>query len=192
MFSSSQLNDDQKSLIETWASAGDQLDDIQKKLREECSLSLTYMETRFLILDLNIDLQSEEDPEPEETTETAPPPATEPAQGAPSSSPPPTSPPTPPPAATAPPASPIDATYQATTQSTSADLAAGVELTVDQIAIPGTMVSGKVTFTDGKKAGWYVDTNGQLGLECDDPTYRPSETDLSSFQKELRRSLDSH
>jgi hypothetical protein len=33
----------------------------------------------------------------------------------------------------------------------------GVSVSVDQIARPGAIVSGKVTFSDGQKADWYLD-----------------------------------
>src|SRR5438105_337539 len=39
-----------------------------------------------------------------------------------------------------------------------------VSVTVDQIARPGAMVSGKVNFSDGNMADWYFDQNGRLGL----------------------------
>ena len=42
--------------------------------------------------------------------------------------------------------------------------AGGVSLTVDQIARPGAVVSGKVTFSDGQKADWYMDQTGRLGM----------------------------
>ncbi|MFC4991388.1 hypothetical protein [Rubritalea tangerina] len=60
MFSVSQLSDDQKAQIASWAAEGAQLPDIQKKLQEEFSIQITYMDTRFLVLDLGIELHQEE------------------------------------------------------------------------------------------------------------------------------------
>ncbi len=57
------LTDDQVSQIRAWAAAGDGLPEIQKKLREELGLSVTYLETRFLLEDLSIELLPSPEPE---------------------------------------------------------------------------------------------------------------------------------
>jgi len=159
MFDAKQLTEDQIETIKVWAAEGDQLADIQKRMEEELELRLTYMDTRFLILDLGIELKSEEeevveeeedekDPALDELTEddieVMPPPA----QGGP------------------------------------------VRVTVDEIARPGLMVSGRVTFPDGQGGGWYVDEMGRLGLDPDTAGYRPSEPDLVAFQQELQTVMD--
>ena len=59
MFSISQLSDDQKKQIAQWAEAGAQLPEIQKSLEEEFKIQITYMDTRFLVLDLGIELVKE-------------------------------------------------------------------------------------------------------------------------------------
>jgi hypothetical protein len=61
----------------------------------------------------------------------------------------------------------------------------GLSLSVDQIARPGAMVSGKVTFSDGKSAEWYFDQAGRLGLLPQEQGYRPSAADLQQFQVAL-------
>src|SRR5215218_10287527 len=53
-----------------------------------------------------------------------------------------------------------------------------VSLTVDTLARPGTIVSGKVTFTDGKSATWYLDQMGRLGVSPDEQGYRPPAGDV--------------
>jgi hypothetical protein len=58
-------------------------------------------------------------------------------------------------------------------------------VSVDQLARPGTMVSGKVVFSDGKPAEWYIDQTGRLGLVPQEQGYRPSATDLQQFQLAL-------
>jgi len=63
--------------------------------------------------------------------------------------------------------------------------AGAVSLTVDQIARPGAMVSGKVTFSDGKTADWYFDQAGRLGLLPQEQGYRPPTADLQQFQAAL-------
>ncbi len=60
---------------------------------------------------------------------------------------------------------------------------------MDDIARPATLVSGTVTFTDGKKAGWYLDQTGRLGMVPDDKAYRPAQSDLAEFQTALEREL---
>jgi len=61
-----------------------------------------------------------------------------------------------------------------------------VTVTVDEITVPNSLVSGRVTFGDGMRALWYLDQMGRLGLDPDQPGYRPSELDLKTFQEELR------
>jgi len=61
----------------------------------------------------------------------------------------------------------------------------GVSISVDQIARPGAVVSGKVTFTDGNTADWYFDQAGRLGLLPQQTGYRPSAPDLQQFQAAL-------
>lgn len=61
MISASQLSDEQTGQVRAWADEGAQLPDIQKKLQEEFGLSATYMDTRFLILDLGIELRKDEE-----------------------------------------------------------------------------------------------------------------------------------
>jgi len=65
----------------------------------------------------------------------------------------------------------------------------GVSVRMDQIARPGAMVSGKVTFSDGNTADWYFDQAGQLGLVPQQQGYRPSAPDLQQFQAALDREL---
>ena len=57
MVSAKQLSEEQIGKIRVWAEEGAQLADIQKKLEEELQMSATYMDTRFLILDLGIELK---------------------------------------------------------------------------------------------------------------------------------------
>jgi len=49
------LNAQQEELVREWIASGLQIQDIQKKLREEFSMEMTYMECRFLIDDLNLE-----------------------------------------------------------------------------------------------------------------------------------------
>jgi hypothetical protein len=65
----------------------------------------------------------------------------------------------------------------------------GVSVSVDQVARPGAVVSGRVTFSDGQKAEWYVDQAGQLGLAPQQQGYRPPASDVQQFQMALDAEL---
>ena len=60
MFSSSSLNDDQKAKIASWVAGGEDLSGIQKLMESELEISITYMDTRFLILDLGLEIKDRE------------------------------------------------------------------------------------------------------------------------------------
>ena len=64
-----------------------------------------------------------------------------------------------------------------------------VNVSVDQLTRPGALVSGKVTFSDGKTADWFLDQAGRLGLAPADKGYKPSQVDLEDFQMALQREL---
>jgi len=65
----------------------------------------------------------------------------------------------------------------------------GVNLTVDHIAKPGTIVSGKVTFSDGQPADWYLDQAGQLRLAPKTAGYKLTSADAKDFQILLQNEL---
>lgn len=66
---------------------------------------------------------------------------------------------------------------------------AGVSVSVDQIARPGALVSGKVTFSDGQKAEWYLDQMGRLAVIPGQQGYKPSAADVQEFQMALQEQL---
>jgi hypothetical protein len=86
-----------------------------------------------------------------------------------------------------PPASPT--APPAKTGKTPAPNQGGVAVTVDQLARPGAVASGKVTFSDGNSAEWYFDQTGRLGLLPQQPGYRPPPADLQQFQATLDAEL---
>ncbi len=145
MFSTSQLSEDQKNAIRQWAEDGAQMAEIQKRMNDEWQIRVTYMDTRFLILDLGITLKTEVKEEPEKE---------QPVPGE------------------------------------DADATAGdVRVSRDEIVIPGMLFSGKVVFSDGEKALWYVDETGRLGLDPDTSGYRPNQDDIIAFQTQLKQML---
>jgi len=65
----------------------------------------------------------------------------------------------------------------------------GVSVTVDAMTMPGAMVSGKVTFSDGNGASWYIDQTGRFGLVPQTEGYRPPQADVQKFQAALEAEL---
>lgn len=61
------LTEDQKKAVREWVSAGASLSDVQKHLKEELKISMTYLDVRFLVDDLR--LQIKEAPRQSEAVE---------------------------------------------------------------------------------------------------------------------------
>jgi len=60
-----ELNDVQKQAVKGWAEKGMGLSEIQKNLQSEFGIGLTYMDVRFLVLDLQCSIKDRETkPEP--------------------------------------------------------------------------------------------------------------------------------
>ena len=149
MISSKDLSSEQIESLKAWAAAGDQLPAIQGKLKGEFGINATYMDTRFLVLDLGVELASEEEEEAKEASD-------EPA------------------------ASEILETE------TAAPGEGSVSVELDTVTRPGAIVSGRIVFSDGEKAAWFIDQMGRPGLDTDTPGYRPTNEDLDEFEKQLR------
>lgn len=166
------LSDAHKQAIRTWLRDGLQLAEIQKRLAAELGVHLTYMELKLAVSELDVLPQDREMVEVPPLPPPPPPssaPAGTPGRGKPPA---PVAPPPPPPAPAAPPPAPGQ-----------------VRVTVDQIARPGALASGQVQFSDGKKATWYFDEMGRLGLLGSEPGYRPPAGDIPAFQSALDREL---
>jgi hypothetical protein len=157
------LDDTQKQKVREWIEGGLKLSEIQDKIGKEFGLSMTYMQVRFLIDDLGVKPKDQ----PKETAAPNLPPAGQPPKAAPPGKQPLGSP-----------AAPQEAAPSG-----------GVSVSVDQITRPGALVSGKVKFSDGKSADWYLDQMGRLGLAPKEQGYKPSEEDLVDFQAELQNEL---
>lgn len=153
------LTDEQKNTVSQWVAAGQNLSDIQKKLDEELGLKLTFMETRFLIDDLNLELVEKKKAAPAE----------EPSAGA------------------ATPAEPPRADAELVDEG---GPAGKVSVSLDRITTPGAVVSGSVTFSDGKTSTWALDQMGRIMLKATEEGYKPSREDLEAFQLELSRQLE--
>jgi len=142
MFSASQLTPDQVAALQQWAADGATMSDLQRHLKEDFGFSITYMDTRFVILDLGIQLLEEPKEQPKAEVKPVPVP-----------------------------------TGKVTT-------------TMDALTLPGALVSGKTTFSDGETAIWMLDQSGRPGLDPDTPGYRPTQDDIMEFQKQLRALIE--
>ena len=165
------LDETQQQKVRQWIEQGLQPGDLQKRLAVELGLRLTYMEVRLLLDDLKL---KPKDKEP------APPPAVAGSQASltPARAPEPAEPAN---APAAPPSAP---------EAPGAGTAPGeVSVTVDQVTRVGAVVSGKVRFSDGQSAEWYLDQMGRLGLAPVQKGYRPSQQDVMAFQVELQNAM---
>ncbi len=161
------LSPDQQKALATWAAEGASLNEIQDRLKREFGITLTYMDTRLLIMELGVKLHDKpREAPPQEESKPADEGAIPEDTGA------------------------YDEDEADLMPPDAPEGAGGnVTLSIDQIAIPGTMVSGKATFSDGKTAGWYLDQYGRLGLRAPEPGYQPPPEDIPVFQRELQRLL---
>ncbi len=154
------LSSEQQAIVRKWAAEGATLNDIQNKLREELDISMTYMETRLLLIDLDAALQDTEEEAAERKAEES----QDDAQEA--------------------------FSEHALEPEEPGNLGAGkVKVTLDELTIPGTVASGNVTFSDGKSLKWYLDQMGRLGLQGGDSSYQPPKDDVPAFQRQLQALL---
>lgn len=194
-----ELQAEQKQTVAQWVAAGDNLSTIQKKLADQFKVSLTYMEVRFLVDDLNLELH---DPKPAPDASLRPskdPEDKDPQRsekkgfldkmkekvGLGGSK-----------------EEVVEAPPEEETEDYEDELLAdedslpaggGVQIAVDQVTlIPGAVASGSVTFSDGVTGKWIIDQYGRPGFtEISKTGYRPSQADAQSFMQELGRALQS-
>jgi hypothetical protein len=154
------LTDEQRQRVTAWILEGAKISEVQNRLASEFSIKVTYMEARFLVDDLKL---TPKDPEPPKVV-----------------------------------APPVAAASPLTTKPVPADevneipAPAGggkVSVSVDQIARPGAVVSGKVNFSDGQIADWYLDQTGRLGVVPKQQGYKPSAADVQDFQLALQQEV---
>ena len=161
------LDEAQRQRVAEWITQGLKLSEIQNRLAAELGLRLTYMEVRLLVDDLRLTPKDVEPPR--SAAPVLPSPAAPPATSQPR--------PADRPGAAAPePAPPTGAVGR-------------VSVSVDELARPGAVVSGKVTFSDGNTAVWQIDELGQLRLAAPKAGYRPPAADLEQFQMALETEL---
>lgn len=169
------LNDEQRQRVAGWLEQGLKLSEIQKRLGSELGLNVTYMELRFLLDDLRLKPKEQEPPPAAPAEIGKKNQANQPAVAAAPSE-----------------AGPVPEEEMDDFPIDEAAAPAGpsnVSVTVDRLARPGALVSGNVTFSDGKSAEWYLDQTGRLGIVAKEQGYRPSQTDLMAFQTQLQSEL---
>jgi len=153
------LDDGQRKKVAEWTGQGLKLSEIQNRLGSELGLNLTYIDVRLLVDDLKLTPTDVERPK---------------AVGG---------------ALQTPPANAAKSAPAAPGPSQPAVKQGAVSMSVDQIARPGAVVSGMVTFSDGNKATWYFDQVGQFGLVPQQKGYRPSAPDLQQFETILQSEM---
>ena len=159
------LDDNQRQTVAKWIAEGAKLSEVQNRLASELGIKLTYMEARFLVDDLKL---TPKDPEPPKVV-TPPPAAAKPAAAGLTT--------TPVPAGAEPVADGIQPPPSKVT------------VIVDQITRPGALISGKVNFSDGQIADWYLDQTGRLGVVPKQQGYKPTQADVQDFQLALQQEV---
>src|ERR1044071_9206046 len=154
------LDEAQRKRVSEWLDQGLRLSEIQARIAAELGLKLTYMDVRLLVDDLKL---TPKDPEPSKAVSAT--------------------------LETSSTAKPATTGKTPSTEGAEPKSAGSVSVQIDQIARPGAVVSGKVTFGDGNTAEWYFDQMGRLGLVPQTPGYRPPASDLREFQSLLDSEL---
>jgi hypothetical protein len=160
------LDESQRKQVAEWIGQGLKLSEIQNRLDSELGVRLTYMEVRLLVDDLKLTPKDIEKPKAPQSALTAP-------GGQANSAAQPTA---------AKPGAPAS-------QEGEPAEPGGVSVSVDHLARPGAVVSGKVTFSDGNRAEWHLDQAGRLGLVPQQTGYRPPAGDVQQFQAALEAEL---
>ena len=179
-----ELDDKQKKIVADWVEEGLDLSAIQVRLESELKISMTYMDVRFLVGDLelvpkDIEESTENADEEEEIVENTPAEAT---------------PDNPFPA----PADPMEAGGDSNSEENVAQNdddspheEGDVSISVSSLTKPGMMASGTVTFSDGVTCDWYLDQFGRPGLVPSSEGYQPPEVDMPKFGQKLQQALQS-
>ena len=153
--------DEIKKYIAELLNKGVSLSDIQKQLRSEKGVTMTFLDLRLVVSEIeNIDWskqQTEEKPK-------------EPKKVAPEKD------------------ALLDEEDERAGASDEGEAGGGTTVVeVSRLTRPGTMANGSVKFASGVKANWTVDQYGRLGL--DKATGEPTPQDIKEFQTELQRML---
>jgi len=158
------LSPEQTAEVTQWVRDGATLSDVQKRIVTDFKISMTYMDIRFLVDDLDLTLVDQAPKADASDVTKAPPPRPKP------------------------PAADGTVAPDAVVEEEGAVPAVG-GVTVESdaaVLIPGAIASGSVTFSDGVTGKWMVDHQGRPGFtEVSQEGYRPSPEDAESFMQEL-------
>lgn len=170
-----ELTEQQRQKVKAWLASGASLSDVQKNLKSEFEIALTYMDVRLLVLEIGAEVQDKPEPPPP-VPPSAPPPGAVPPEDDPYAD------------------EALDDGLPSDALPPDGDgaLSANVSVSLDRVMRPGAMVSGDVTFSDGNKGKWLIDQYGRFGLDPDTPGHQPSATDMQAFQLKLRDELRRH
>ena len=159
------LDDAQRQKVTAWINEGLKLAEIQTRLEKDLGLRMTYLDVRLLVDELKL---VPKDPVVV-AAETKPVAADIPSA----------------------PALGEDVLPEPEMEPEPEQPAAGgkVSVSVDQLTRPGAVVSGKVTFSDGKISSWFLDELGRLGIAPSEKGYKPPAGDVQLFQMELQKEL---
>lgn len=158
------INDEQKKLVTEWVKEGCGLSEIQRRLSDQLKLTMTYMDVRFLVLELGLEIKEQKKTAAPVNLKAGP---------------------------AAPPPGP-DADDLADFEP-EPGVGGSVKVEVDRVVRAGAVVSGTVTFSDGVRAAWSLDQTGRLALAtADRKEYRPTQADAQAFQQAVVRELRKH
>lgn len=150
------LTQEQQDKVRSWAATGANLSEIQSRLAEEFSIHISYMDTRFLVIDLKAPIKDKKAPAEKK-------PAVEPVEPAKSTE------------------DEADAL-----ESEPLPAEGNVSVEISPIARPGFALAGSVVFSDGMKAEWGFTNDGRFSLDPQTAGYRPTSEELRKFQTKLR------
>ncbi len=161
-----ELSDAQKQAVTGWIAEGADVAEIQERLRNEFGINITYMDVRFLLVELEATPRDKPASAARQTVAAPPPAADSAAEG-------------------------VDSGGGAGNLFDEAGGTGGgaVSVSFDKVIQPGAIVSGSATFSDGVSATWMLDQMGRLAINASQPGYRPSESDLQKLQVELSNGL---
>ncbi len=178
------LDEAQVDKVRQWIDEGRKAAEIQTRLQDELGIKMTYAEVRFLLGDLQ--LKPKDLPKAATPILGGPVPSQAvPPMGAPGR-------PAVPAVGAGPGPGPVPGAVPEglTTAPLDGPPSGGrVAVSLDEIARPNMVVSGKVTFSDGQQAEWGIDQMGRPTLMPKQTGYRPSQADVLDFQAELEQVL---
>lgn len=154
-----ELTEEQKAAVTAWVAEGCGLSEIQRRIASEFKLRPTFMDVRFLILDLGLEIKdatasAKKTKDAEDETQAV-----------------------------------TDDADDDVTPEEALDGVGGVTVEVDRLIKPGALISGTVVFSDGMKATWMLDQAGRLALDPAQPGYRPGPEDIEGFQRALQEEM---